>query len=322
MFTFNSLPRIFYGRSCRTARRLNFRRNLTPSSPWSRPQELALCHESGPRAPSGQKKSYEYSKAFKAAAGVFSALILTQFLNGELSPEPWTHGDKQLTIEFSGNRIGSSDINTLFVSSAASNESLVASLWRSEAIAQDMETFLEDDTGLLSGNVVSRVNSSLQKLSKQTGYKVFLLMTRDLPIGTDLSALAREIHESRNGDSNLVVFVLNPKTAKAGFFAGSEIEHIIPASVLTSTANETYPYNTLKGKYGSAVLDVSERLEAVLSGKKDPGAPIVYKSEQSSSFKTREETESQRKKYIGAVVALLIISIVAPMAQYFWYQRK
>jgi uncharacterized membrane protein YgcG len=322
MFTFNSACFTVGNPPSRGEKCLKLRRTLVFNRTRRDSRVLLLCEESERTVSGGQRKSEVTSRVFNVFAGIFSAVFLAQSYHGEFPVDTRAIEGQRLRSEHAGGQGIVSDVNEFLAPSRGSGSLPKIAIWGIKAIAQDMETFMKDDTGLLPGSVVSRVNNMLQKLSTETGYRVFLLMTRDVPIGTDLNSFAREVHESKNGDSNLIVLVLNPKTARAGFYAGPKVGEVLSTTLLSSIANDTYPYNTLQGKYGAAILDVSERLEAAILGKKDPGPPKVEKTEQASSFKTREETKSQRKKYVGVVAALLIISVVAPMAQYFWYQRK
>lgn len=45
------------------------------------------------------------------------------------------------------------------------------------------------------------------------------------------------------------------------------------------------------------------------------------RDEGTSSFKTKEETESSRDKYVSVLSVLLAGSFIIPMVQYWWYIR-
>jgi len=290
---------------------------------WCRTHGLVLAEHEAPRRRAPQKPAISLRlEVAKSAASIACALLFALVCEDQARNGLSSSGTSLASAAMESSFCGTTSEARPAASEGTCLQRFLESLQIPGAFAADLTGFVEDDTGTSPGSVVSRVNSSLQALVQNTGYRVFILIKRDIPLGTDLNSLAREVYESKNGDGNLLVLVLNPKTAKGGYYAGDQVQRAIPNSVLMSIANETYPFNTLQGKYGAALLDVTNRLEAVLSGRDDPGPPVVRKSEKVASFKTREETESQRKKYVGVVATLLIISVVAPMAQYFWYQRK
>ena len=75
-----------------------------------------------------------------------------------------------------------------------------------------------------------------------------------------------------------------------------------------------------------AITSSISRLDAVLSGKADPGPPKASllskpkdKPEQVSNYKTKEETTEKKNVYVFVFGALVLISFVAPMAQFFSY---
>ena len=68
-------------------------------------------------------------------------------------------------------------------------------------------------------------------------------------------------------------------------------------------------------------------IAAILQCSKDPGPPkregkSRYEASTGSTYRTKEETEGKKDVFVNVVVALLVISFVAPMVQFFAYTKR
>ena len=80
-------------------------------------------------------------------------------------------------------------------------------------------------------------------------------------------------------------------------------------------------YPSRKSSYNQAVNEGMARLEAVLNGNPDPGAPLFAVEEtETSNYATREETEASSSNVV--VIILLVLATLLPMATYYWLQSQ
>lgn len=185
---------------------------------------------------------------------------------------------------------------------------------------EEPAAYLADDAGVVSRSSRELVENALSRLRASSGCTVRIVVTRTLPPDTPAPAdYARQLFADYGGGDKDVVVVLGTKIARGGVYAGEQARRLLTDEIGTSIGEETFPQRARVERYGGAVLDVSNRLVPVLSGKADPGPPVVKVADESSRYKTKEETDKERKKYTGVVLILLVVSVVAPMLQYFWY---
>mmetsp|Transcript_25091 Transcript_25091/g.48850 ORF Transcript_25091/g.48850 Transcript_25091/m.48850 type:complete len:263 (-) Transcript_25091:647-1435(-) len=177
-----------------------------------------------------------------------------------------------------------------------------------------------DESGSLTNSSVSYIEKSLSKLKETTGGEVYFVSVRTLPFEKTPKDYAQELFQKWNLGEKDVVVVLGNKIAKAGIYYGSQITTLSEATA-KSIGEETYPFNAREEQYGSAAIDVNNRLVSILSNKGDPGPPAINRNSNSSNFKSAKKTEEQRSKYIAIIVILLVIAFVVPMVQFFWYVK-
>jgi uncharacterized protein len=80
-------------------------------------------------------------------------------------------------------------------------------------------------------------------------------------------------------------------------------------------------YPARKANYNQSVNEGLARLEAVLRGNPDPGAPLLAVEEtETSNYATREETEASSSNVV--VIILLVLATLLPMATYYWLQSQ
>ena len=120
--------------------------------------------------------------------------------------------------------------------------------------------------------------------------------------------------------ANQTLLVIDTVTNGTAIRTGEAVKSIMPDNIAKSVASETVVVPLRNGnKYNQALLDASDRVVAVLSGKSDPGPPVVEEKVQvAGTFKSAEETDTKNSTIW--VVVILIIATVVPMATYFFYQ--
>jgi uncharacterized protein len=183
------------------------------------------------------------------------------------------------------------------------------------------KTLFYDAAGLVPRATAGLAEKVLGKVAAGTGFNVHFLVTGDVPYGETVEEYARELFEEWGGGPRDVVVVGGVKVARAGVWAGEEAGRLLTREIADSVGNETYAARAGVESYGGAVADVNNRLVAVLGGEKDPGPPAVGEREAGATFKTKAETSAQRGKYVKVVVALLVISFVAPFVQTAWFLK-
>lgn len=179
------------------------------------------------------------------------------------------------------------------------------------------------------GDVLSRLNegniaTTLETLAKTTGNEVRFVTIHRLDYGETAESFTNKLFESWFPDeaaqATQTLVVLDTVTNTAAIRSGDAVKGLLPEEIATSVAQETLLVPLRSGnRYNQAFLDASDRLVAVLSGKPDPGAPIVTEVvDTEGTFATPEETaESNATVW---VIGLLLAATIIPMATYYFYQ--
>lgn len=178
-----------------------------------------------------------------------------------------------------------------------------------------------DDAGVIPKGTVSIFARAAQSIETNTGYHVHFVMVRSLPFGDSPTDYATQLFGDWGLGDKDVLFVASTKLARAGVCVGDAAAQVLSDDVAKSIAEETFGIPAGDERYGPALLDVSNRLIPVLSGKEDPGPPVVKNTEVVQTFKSKEETKNDRGKYIKVVGGVLVIAIIAPLIQTYWYVR-
>lgn len=183
------------------------------------------------------------------------------------------------------------------------------------------DALIFDEAELILRGNEKLFTKAMNNIQTTQGYTVRFAMVKGLPFGETPDEYAKELAEQWKLSDTDVLFVASPKLARAGVFVGDKAGQRLTKEIAQSIANETFAVGAGEERYGAAVLDVSNRLIPVLSGEEDPGAPKTKLNEVVQNYKTKKETKSERGKYITVVVTVLVISVVAPLIQTFWYVR-
>lgn len=178
-----------------------------------------------------------------------------------------------------------------------------------------------DDAAIVQTSSEQLFTKATDNMKSKYGITVRFVMVKKLPYQETPDEYAAELASQWALGESDVLFVASPKLARAGVFVGEKASHRLTKEIAESIANETYGVAAGVEQYGSAVLDVSNRLIPVIAGEADPGPPKIDVKDVVQTYKTKKETSTDKKKYITVVVTVLVISFVAPLIQTFWYVR-
>ena len=186
-------------------------------------------------------------------------------------------------------------------------------------------TWVVDQAEVLSRLTKNELTNKLSALAKDTGIELRFVTFRRLDYGDTIQSFTDKLFanwfpETDRQDSE-AIFALDVKTNNGGLHLGAQAARLVAPETIVSIVDETLVAPLREGdKYNEAVLDVADRLGAILLGNPDPGAPVVATNFQADrTFATAEETKDSNATTI--VIVLLIIATVVPMLTYFAYVR-
>ncbi len=188
----------------------------------------------------------------------------------------------------------------------------------------DQSTWVVDQADVLSLINKGDLEDDLSDLAKETGNQVRMVILRRLDYGETPESLSKQIFEkwfpTPEAQANQALILLDTKTNNTAIRTGNQVKKIMPNQTAESVTNETMRIPISKGNYNQALLDASDRLTAVLSGRPDPGPPEVKIVKTESTYKTAEETDD--KSATIWVIGLLLAATVIPMVTYYIYQGQ
>ncbi|OKH39607.1 beta-propeller domain-containing protein, methanol dehydrogenase [[Phormidium ambiguum] IAM M-71] len=186
------------------------------------------------------------------------------------------------------------------------------------------KTWILDQAEVLSRISEGQINNILDNLAKQTGNEVRFVTIHRLDYEETAQSFTDRLFEkwfpTPETQANQILLAIDTVTNTTGIRTGEKVKSLMSDEIAQSVAQETVLVPLRQGdKYNQAFIDASDRISAVLSGKPDPGAPVVINNEQvESTFKKAEETDTGGSTVW--VIGLLIAATVIPMATYYWYQ--
>lgn len=186
--------------------------------------------------------------------------------------------------------------------------------------------YLIDDAGVLNKTTKKSVNDRLYKLETETGYRLEVVTVRKLEFETDGFAfgdkiLARWYPDKSEADKKGIIIVVT--TGKDGAITGGPaFLQKVGDGLIDSVIGDNIPIFTEQEKFNETITSSVKRLEASLTGQKDPGAPQRAAEGKSRTYKTRAETDKSRNVFSTIVLVLLGISVIVPMLQYWGYTSK
>jgi len=185
-------------------------------------------------------------------------------------------------------------------------------------------TWIVDEAEVISRLNEGRVSNALEELANQTGYQVRIVIIRRLDYDQTANSFSQALFEkwfpTPEAQANQALLMVDTLTNKTALVTGDGIKSVMSDDIANSVASETLMAPLRDGnKYNQAILDASDRIITVLSGKPDPGPPeIVDNVNLESNFVEADEVD--RGNATAWVVGLLIAATIIPMATYYAYQ--
>jgi uncharacterized protein len=186
------------------------------------------------------------------------------------------------------------------------------------------DTWVVDQSDVISRFNENKINGNFKNLAAQTGNEARIVTIRRLDYGETPESFAKGLFQkwfpTTEEQAHQTLLVMDTLTNGVAILSGESVKSLLTDSIAKSVGVETIGIALRNGnKYNQALLDASDRLVAVLSGKPDPGPPQVKETIQvDGTFKKAQETD-QGNATIW-VVGLLIAATVIPMATYYIYQ--
>ena len=187
------------------------------------------------------------------------------------------------------------------------------------------QTWVIDDSETLSNTTKNAIASKAEALAETTGLEVRVVAIKRIDLGQPAAEFTAELFDqwfpSEAAKANQVLLFLATEDHRTAIQTGAKVKELLPEAIASSIADETMLYPARKANYNQAVNEGMSRLEAVLKGNPDPGAPLLVVEEtETSNYATREETEASSSTVV--VVILLILATLLPMATYYWLQSQ
>ncbi len=182
--------------------------------------------------------------------------------------------------------------------------------------------YILDQADIISRSNEGQINNQLQELAQTTGQEVRLVVIRRLDFDETINSFTDKLFSQWYSDSEAknhqTLLVLDTLTNAAAIHTGEDVKSLLSDQIADSVVNETVAIPLREGgKYNQALLDATNRLSLVLSGKPDPGPPSAQEINTDSTFTSAEETNDFNATIW--VIVLLSLATIIPMVTYFWY---
>lgn len=188
-------------------------------------------------------------------------------------------------------------------------------------IASGEPVWVIDQAESLSRDTQNKLNNTLKNLATDTGNELRMVTIRRLDYGETMDKFADDLFNTwfptPETKSNQVLVIIDTLTNKTAIRLGDKFNQLLPITTQESIVNETIYIPLKELQYNQALLNGGDRLVSILSGKDDPGPPIIKEISVEGTFSSAEET-NDRIATIWVVV-LLIVATVIPMVTYYWY---
>jgi uncharacterized protein len=188
------------------------------------------------------------------------------------------------------------------------------------------DTWVVDEADVLSRANEGKISGALSEVAAQSGNEVRFITVRRLDYGETPESFTKALFEkwfpTKEAQANQTLLMIDTVTNGTAIISGDAVKSTLSDDTAKSIANETLMAPLRDGnRYNQAFLDTSDRIVTILSGKPDPGPPIIVEKVQTeSTFASSEKTEKERGNSTAWVIGLLIAATVIPMATYYIYQ--
>lgn len=183
------------------------------------------------------------------------------------------------------------------------------------------DVWIIDSADAISKATEARLSNKLRDLANQTGNETRFVVVNRLDYEETIDSLADQIfttwYPNPNEQNKQTLFVLDTLTNRTALRTGEGVTTLLTPAIAESIVKETVAVPLKNLLYNQALIDVSDRIVAVLSGKADPGPPQIEQLNIEGTFATAEETDD-RSATIWMIVLLGLATLI-PMLTYFWY---
>ena len=178
-----------------------------------------------------------------------------------------------------------------------------------------------DNAEVISKATESQLSDELGLLAQKTGNETRMVVINRLDYDQTIDSLTDDIFTSwyptPEEQNNQTLLVLDTLTNRTAIRSGEQSRTFLTPDISESLLKETAVIPLKNLQYNQALIDVSNRMIAVLSGKEDPGPPEVKELAIDGTFATAEET-NDRNATIWMIVLVALATLI-PMITYFWY---
>jgi uncharacterized protein len=205
---------------------------------------------------------------------------------------------------------------------------LATAIYEIPAVSAGVPTWVIDKADVLSLSTKGKVKGTLEQLAKDTGKEVRFVTIHRLDYGETIQTFTDKVFKKwfpePEQQANQTLIVLDNVTNTIGIQSGDGVKSTLTDPIAKSIITETMQVPLRDGnKYNQSFDDAASRLVAVISGKADPGPPVIKSApEVGRTYLKAEETEANRSNFTLVVVGLLIAATVIPMATWWWYQTQ
>ncbi|MGI0480592.1 photosystem II repair protein Psb32 [Geminocystis sp. CENA526] len=181
------------------------------------------------------------------------------------------------------------------------------------------DIWIVDNAEAISKTTESTLDNELEDLALTTGNEVRIVVINRLDYGETIDTFTDELfsqwYPTPQEQQNQTLFVLDTLTNRTAL--RTQVTSLLTPEITDSVLKETVTVPLKNLQYNQALIDMSDRVVAVLSGQEDPGPPQVKEINIEGTFATAEETDD-RNATIWMVVLLGLATLI-PMVTYFWY---
>jgi len=185
------------------------------------------------------------------------------------------------------------------------------------------DVWIVDQAQTLSLANENRLKNTLEKFAENSDYELRMIVIHRLDYGQTINDLADQVftkwYPNQEDQDNQILLIMDTLTNQTAIRYGNNVKANLTDEKVDSIISETIAYLLKEGKYNQALLDGSDRLVAILSGKEDPGPVQIKQVKVEGTFPTAEETDD--KSATIWVVGFLIVATIIPMVTYYWYVK-
>lgn len=180
-----------------------------------------------------------------------------------------------------------------------------------------------DQAEVLSRATEGKINNDFRKVEETTGQEPYIVTIRRLDYDVTIEKFTQDLFErwfpTPEDQNKVTLLTIDVQTDNTAIVTGEGVKSVMSDEIANSIAKETVLVPLKYGnRYNQAFSDATDRMAIVLSGKEDPGPPVVKDNiNVEGNFASREET--QEGNGFTWVIVLLILSTVIPMATYYAY---